>query len=358
MASSSGKRVTLRDVSERAHVSPMTASRVLNHPSSHPIVKESTRETVLAAARELGYTANGLAQAMRTGRTGNVGVVLPRRTDGRLLTDTVFYAQLIEGLEYGLLTNEYNVLIGTVGQDDIQWRRLPRMAAVRYVDALVFLGVQDRSYVEAMIAQFKNVIGLDAELNSGCPCVYTPHRDGAILVAQYLWNHGHRRFAIIADRISPNQSDATEGFLDYVKQREGQIVHVARVNAWAEGGYEGMQEILRLPTLPTAVFCTNDNLAINGLKAIREAGLSVPEDISIVGFDNIDVCEHCNPPLTTIAFDRRAMGVTAATMVLQILAGQMPDQDHVAVPIRLVERQSVRSMNGPASGESATTGHQ
>ena len=338
------RRVTLREVSERAKVSPMTASRVLNRLESHPLVKESTRKVVLAAAKELGYTPNGLAQAMRTGRTGNVGVIMPARPDGQILTDTVFYAQLIEGLEHGLLKNEHNVLIGTVSPEDIRWRRLPRVAAAGYVDALVFLGVQDRKYVEAMVAEFAIVLALDSELRRGCPCVYSPHREAAVLVAQHLWDQGHRCFGVITDLVSLNQNESTESFREHVRQLGGQTLHVARTDAWAsdsKGGYGGMQEILALPTRPTAVFCTNDHLAIHSLKAIRDAGLTVPHDMSVVGFDNIDVCEHSNPPLTTIGFDRRAMGVTAATMILQMLGNQPLEQDHVAVPIALVERQSV-----------------
>ncbi len=341
----SAKRVTLKEVGERAKVSPMTASRVLNRlTSSEPLVRESTRLAVLEAAKELGYTPDGLAQAMRTGRTGNVGVILPRRAASRLLNDTTFYALLIDGLQRELLANEHNVLISMVTEGDIRERRLPRVAAAHFADALIFLGIQDPRYVEAMFAQFGAVVGLDTCLTKGSPCAFTPHAEGGAWAARHLWDRGHRIFAAVADRVSVNQSEGMEGFQAAVRKLGGQVVHVARSNAWGKGGYRGMREILQMRPLPTAVFFANDHLAVQGLTAVQDAGMNVPGDISFVGFDNIEISAYSSPPLTTFDFDKRAMGAAAAKLALHLLTDQPLKQDHVAMPLRLIERQSVRTI--------------
>ncbi len=329
------RRATLKDVSSLAKVSIITASRALKSEGSH-YVSQATRKKVLKAAEALGYIPDGLARAMRIGRTHNVGLVVPRRSDGHM----EILGYFLGGLEAALLQHGYNILISAIVGEDIEKGLLPGVAASRYVDGLIFLGIQNRKYVAAVHEKFGKMVGLDMRLPSDCACVYPDNRGIGRIVAKHLLDYGHRRFGLITDLVSVNLGERVDGFVESVKGAGGRIIHLAKVDAWAHGGCEGMKEILRMKPKPTAIFCANDSLARDAMKAIREHGLSVPGDISVIGCDNTRECQDMTPPLTSVAYDKPYMGKAAADLIEQLIVGKRVEQRQVVIPAQLVPRQS------------------
>ena len=336
-----GKRVTLKDVSRKAKVSPMTASRVLNRIDAEAPVKESTRKAVLRAAEELGYSPNGWAQAMRTGRTGNIGLIFPRRPKGSILIESPSYIQIIEGLQHELFEKSHNILNSMITEEEIQDRRLPRVAASRYVDGLFFLGVQDREYVEAVSESFGNVVGLGMRLKPDCPCVYAPMREAGRMVAEYMWDLGHRRFAVVTDQVSVNMGERAEGFQECVEERGGKITRLLKIDATDEKECDRIREVFQDRPGPSAIFCAEDGLAAFALQSVHETGLHVPQDVSVVGFGDLEKSRHTNPPLTTVGFSRREIGAKAAELMLHLVSEESTGGWQAAVPVEIVQRQSV-----------------
>ena len=195
-------QVTLTDVSRKAGVSMITASRVLNGSAGPVGIREETRRKVMRAAESLGYRTHLLARAMRTGRTGNIGLIVVRRPDGRVLTDDQFYVQVIEGVEHELLAGNYSILISIATPEEQEAVRLPRIAAAGFVDGLLFLGVHDRPYLQRLAHQYRRMVVIDEAGLRGVPSVFTANRDGGRLAARHLCGLGHWRLAAIKSDVA------------------------------------------------------------------------------------------------------------------------------------------------------------
>jgi DNA-binding LacI/PurR family transcriptional regulator len=336
-------KVTLAEVSRRAGVSTITASRVLNGSAGPVGVREETRLKVLRAARTLGYRPNALARAMRTGRTGNVGLVVIRRDDGQILTGDQFYNQVIEGVEHELLENGYNILIAVLTPEERRDLRLPRIAAAGFVDGLLFLGVHDRAYLQHVSRAYRRVVAIDEPTFPGVACVFTANSEGGCLAARHLCELGHRRLAAITTDVEdPSFQQRIEGFVEEAGRQGASVIAVERGDAWSDGGYTAMNALLRRGGF-TAVFCGNDHLAIYALRACQEHGVVVPRDMSVIGFDDVPVGEHTNPPLTTIQVQKRELGKRAAQLLRQLIDGKPSARPQVVVPVAL----RIRSSTGP-----------
>lgn len=333
-------RVTLRDVSRLANVSPMTASRVLNGSANDAAVKQSTRQVVLKAAKKLGYTPNGLARAMRTGQTGNIGLVVPRKSDGEPITDTSFYALIVEGVEHELLNNGHNILISAVWPPEMERRDIPRIAAARFVDGLLMLGFRDTDYIEEVARQYGRVVAIDTIPTADYAAVYTANREGGRLAAEHLLRLGHRRFAMVMQTGSRNLAMRAAGFKETVETGGGQVLGQFEGEAWSDDSRAVENGIRSCIGEVSALFCGNDNLAACAIRVLSNEGVRVPETMSVVGFDGMDWTEQLIPPLTTVAVDKRRLGRTAARLLLDSLAGQPADRTRIELPVSLAERSS------------------
>ena len=334
------KRVTLIDVCKHANVSRMTASRVLNHTVGKDHVKEANRLAVLKSAEELGYRPNRWAQAMRTGRTGNVGLVFFRRPDTAVPSDSEYFARMLSGLEQTLLESSRNILISTVSAEEVAARRVPEISAHGFVDGLVFLWMKDRAYVEALAQAGHHVVGLDMHLRDDCPCVYARHREGGQKVAQYLWDLGHRKFGWAGGLDNLNMKERIEGYCETIDSLGGKVLVTTPDGARGSDIIAHTAAQLRSPELPTALFCADDTQAETMIGVCRELGLSVPDDISIVGYNNLYHSQMTNPPITTVGCDRREMGAKTAALITNILERNTVEQIHVPLPVTLILRAS------------------
>lgn len=326
---------TQMDVAEHARVSYMTVSRVVNNSTS---VKKETRERVLKAIRELNYYPNSAAQVLAGGRTYNVGVVYP---ENEYVLSRQYFVELTNQIELSLSSRGYHLFLGAgrlPGQENLQ-----NLVGKRTVDGLLILSppVHDER-LELLASADLPVVVMHGILEPGPFSVLDIDNVRATeLAMQHLWDLGHRDIGLvtgIVQEITGLDRQRTHGsFLrsNGVEPREDWSFE----GDWSlESGYAGMRALLRAPQRPTAVLFSNDQMAIGGLKALHDEGLRVPEDVSVVGFDNTKYSSFVSPALTTV--DMRIDELARASVDALLDAIDKAPPRLVSVPPRLVVRDS------------------
>jgi LacI family transcriptional regulator len=333
--------VRLKEVAKRAGYSVATASRVLN---GNPKVGPLEKERVLAAAAQLGYVPNSSARALRSSKTRLVGAIIPT-------LDHAIYAYMIDGLQDRLSRQGVSVIISTSAYDIDTEMAQARLLVSRGVEAVVLVGSHHRAETLAFLAKagIARVFTYTSRVDGGDIAVGFDNRRAGASAARFLLDLRHRSFAMIAGvtRDNDRAADRRDGFMDELAAAGIERAAVAVVEApyKIDSGRNAMQSIMGSGRRPTAVFCGSDILAVGAIKFCHSAGIRVPEDVSIVGFDNLEVAELVNPELTTIEVPAREMGALAADTVLARFANA--DAPHVH---ELRTRLIVRGSTGPAPG--------
>jgi LacI family transcriptional regulator len=335
------QRVTLQDVADRAGVSLTTASRVVNDGSRR--VGQALAARVQKAVGELGYTANLQARAVATGQSTMIGVVL------RDISDPYFSsiaAGLIEVAEAGGLLV---CMSSTAAHEEAEREYVALMRSQR-ARAVVLVGSRTdnttaRDALHAELAAFSRSGGRAACIGQdllGVDTVLPENRAGAEALARALAALGHRRFAVLAGpRSLLTGQDRTAGFTDGLRAWSVPFdpARVVHGELSRDGGYAAMSEILAMgEPLPDCVFAVSDVMAVGALARLRAAGLDVPGDIALAGFDDIPTLRDVYPPLTTVRLPLKRLGEIAARLVL---GGDAPQQPRVVpVPGEVVLRDS------------------
>ena len=332
------RRVTRKDVAERAGVSVTVVSYVVNN-GPRP-VSPATRARVEKAIEELGYYPNELARSLRRQRSLTIGLLIPN------LTNPV-YAEIARNMEDVCTEAGYLVLLCDSARDSAQEKRFVRMLRAKQVDGVVMIPSQNPLELIAILqaARIPSVV-LEHDLPE-THFIAIDDLEGGRLGTQHLLSLGHRRIGLI--RRYPSSALSTERFTGYRQAIESAGFAfdpslVVQCEAGQAAGYQAMQQLLALPEPPTAVFTHNDVLALGAMHAIWEAGLSIPDDISIVGYDDIVSSGYLTPPLTTVMFPKAEMGRQAAHTILQLVqdGDDLPPRK-VVLPVELV----VRASTGP-----------
>jgi DNA-binding LacI/PurR family transcriptional regulator len=339
---------TLKDLAGHLNLSPATISLVLNHSPVADAIPEETHKRVFAAARELGYRPNYIAVSLRSRRTNSIGVLVPEVSDP-------WAAEIVSGIESHLLANGYTYLVTShrrstpkLLQDDLE------LLTRRAVDGMILLAteVQKPPLLPAVvISGHRRVDGLSN--------VVINHDRAALLALTHLKELGHRRIALF--RGQPGSSDTEDRARAILKasaalgvetppeltlQLSGEEgAEVFSPDAAYQEGYAFAQQLLGRRRDFTALFAFDDASAIGAIRAFLDAGLRVPEDVSVVGFDDIQNAAYHNPRLTTVRQPLREMGQIAARVVLERISAPHPSEDaFVVVEPELV----VRDSTGPA----------
>lgn len=327
MTASKG-RVTIREVAERAGVSVATVSRVLS--GNYP-VPPTTRTRVLRAARDLDYVANAHARALVGGGRKMVAVVLRQVT-------SPFYAQVAEGVEAEAAARGWLCLVGTTGGDparELEFVQLMREEGARLV-ILVGGVVEDDAYRErvARYAQALDASGARLVLcgrpapDPGIPALVVEfdNEAGARAITGHLLSAGHRRIVFLGGLPGNTALDARVAGYRAALAEHGlpdRAAHVIDSGLGRAAGHRAMTELLKTTREFTAVFAGDDMVAAGALRAIADAGLRVPHDISVVGYNDIPLAEDFNPPLTTVRTPAEELGRAAVRIALR-------DPDHTA----------------------------
>ncbi len=326
----------LSDVARMAQVSTATVSRALTLPHK---VRPDTLKRIHEAVQALGYVAHGAARALATRRTHTIGAVIPT-------LDNAIFANTTHALQQALDEAGYTLLLASHEFDADNELRVTRALMARGVDGLVLVGTAHHpdlfKVIEAHGVPY--VLSWALDKHGRHPCVGFDNRAAATRLVKYLLELGHRRFAMISG-ITLNNERALER-RDAVREALGARGitlapgHVVEKPFTLGAGREGLAELLdgRGPP-PTAVICGNDVLAIGAMAECHARGLRVPHDVSITGFDDMEIAALITPSLTTVRFPTAELGTLAAQHLLARLAGKTIPQRR-ELPVELVVRES------------------
>ncbi len=331
-------RVTIRDVAAQAGVSHQTVSRVLNG-SRHVLPK--TRERVLAAIAELGYRPNAIARSLAAGESRLFGCIAQNLTD-------YTFACIIEGAERYARDYGY-YLLSASAEDEQSFKQLvEQLVRSGRVDGLIVTQPYlDRRYKYLPTEVPVVLVGARARDAAFCS-VMVDNVAGARLAVEHLLSLGHRRIATMTGpKVEDCVLERTRSYRDTL-QRAGielDARYVAEGDWSASSGYAIMRRWLDQGLPFTALFAQNDRMAIGALRALRESGIRVPDQISVVGFDDIPFAAYLDPPLTTVQQDLHALGREAARLLLGARQEEQVCSQHILVPPQLVVRQSTQAVS-------------
>ncbi len=325
--------VSIKDIAKATGVSHSTVSRAL-HDS--PLVAAETRMRIRRVAREMGYCPSSIARSLVTRRTNTVGLVVTTIADP-------FWGEVIHGVEEACLAAGYSLILCQSQADPEREVMAVRILREKRVDAIVVAASRVGSLYLDLLTEIQVPVVLINNNQQG-PYVHSVGTDnvyGARLVAEHLAGLGHRRLAYIGGPPTVENADRLRGFQQALAEARPSCdpPMVIPGDGRVTGGDVGLCQLLTLPDRPTAVFCYNDLTAIGVLRACRAAGLIVPEDLSVVGYDNIVLAAYTCPALTTVAQPMPEMGRRAAEMALA-LAGGAEAAGNVVLPVTLVVRES------------------
>ncbi len=338
------RKVSIRDVAREAGVSIATVSYVLNRISTQTI-SEDTQQKVRAAAARLGYVPNLNARSLTSRRTNLIGVVIPQTEPGReFMFDNPFYGALLSSLEYTARTHGYHLLLTgpRSGQSYIG------IARNRGVDGIVIVGSYPTESLDELHQLSIPVVLVDTYVkDEAFHTIGIDDRRGGRMAVEYLLSQGHRGIAFLSGDISEHgvMRQRWLGYRDAL-EAAGLPVNERRVVTGEVSFRFGLDAAGRLAAEGgiSAVFAAADILGVGLVKGLRQAGKRVPEDLSVIGFDNLDLARMCDPSLTTISQDIAAKGEAAVRAILDANSGRAEKQERI-FPVELVVRESVRKVN-------------
>ncbi len=314
---------TLDDVARRAGVSTATVSRCVNFPDR---VRAETRARVETAIDALGYTPHFGGRALASNRTNTIGAVIPTM-------ENAIFARGIQAVQEELAAADATLLIASSGYDPEQEAAQIRALLARGVDGLLLIGEARPQSTYALLEQRRVPFVLVWTRRDGCPypCVGFDNRAAARALAERALELGHRRISMIAGVTRWNDRAAARvaGVRDALAAAGLELAPPRLVEAdyTLAGGERAFEALMRAAPETTAVLCGNDVLAAGALKAARRMGLATPDDVSITGFDDIDLAEALVPGLTTVHVPHRRMGAAAAKTLLALRDGSPPPDD-------------------------------
>jgi LacI family transcriptional regulator len=338
---------TLRDVAAAARVHPATASRALN-PETRILVSEDTARRVSAAAAKLGYQPNPVARSLRTRRSHTVGVLIPD-------LNNPLFPPIVRGLEDKLAAAGYVALIGNTDADANRERLIFEQMRARHVDGFVLATatLHDRLLAEAAAADLPVVLMNRLSQDYSFPSVSVDNEQGARMAVSHLARLGHTRIAHIA-----GPQEASTGVSRLRGFREGMAAHGLEIREdlityagryTVEEGTRCARELLAVEGGFTAVAAANDMLAVGCYAALDDAGLQCPDDISVIGFNDMPFIDRLRPPLTTVRFPHYQLGTEAAQLLLE----RIGERDAPVKILYLAPELIVRKSAAPPAGSAA-----
>jgi LacI family repressor for deo operon, udp, cdd, tsx, nupC, and nupG len=321
----------IREVAEAAKVSVATVSRTLQMPD---VVAPQTRARVQAAIERLGYRPNAQARMLRTARTHVIVALVPDISNP-------FFSEVIRGIEQVAHQNGYSVLLGDTQNSRVREKAYAELLATRQADGLITLLAHIPPIV--ISASLPVVNACEYVKDKSITSVYVDNVAAAREAVEYLLTLGHRDIAFVTGPMdSPISIDRDQGYEEALQRagikRNRKLTAIGDFSV--EAGIRAVDTLLAKKFRFTAVFCSNDEMAIGAMRAIKSNGLRVPEDVSVIGFDDIRFARYMDPPLTTVAQPKDELGREAMSMLIELLRGSdMPARKRI-LPTQLVVRGS------------------
>lgn len=335
--------IRIVDIAERANVSPGTVSKILKGTY---IGSEKTKEHVLKIAKELGYTPNIIASSLKSRKSRTIALIVPE-------ISIPFFPELSRGVEDIAKENEYNMILCSSNGDSIQEVKLLESLERRWVDGIIFSRITDNTFKEripALLANKVKMVFVDRvpkENKLPIAIVEIDNEKAAYDAVRVLIELGHNSIACITGPLNTRiAQQRLEGYKRALLENNLPIKDELIVEGTfkLDSGFRGVNILLERDINFTAIFACNDLMAVGAIKALKKRGLSVPENVSVIGFDGIPLCEYIEPALTTVAQPIYEMGRTAAVLLFEsIKKGTIP-KDHIILDTKIEVRESVREV--------------
>ncbi|KOC90908.1 HTH-type transcriptional repressor PurR [Winslowiella iniecta] len=329
---------TIKDVAKRAGVSTTTVSHVINKTR---FVAEETREAVWAAIKELNYSPSAVARSLKVNHTKSIGLLATS-------SEAPYFAEIIEAVETRCFAKGYTLILGNAHNDLQKQQAYLSMMAQKRVDGLLVMCAEYPDELLKMLEANRNIpmVVMDWGESRGdfTDSVVDNAFEGGYLVGRYLIERGHRDIGAIPGQLVRNTSGGRHaGFLKALAEANITVRDewVVQGDFEPESGYRAMQQILSQKQRPTAVFCGGDIMAMGAICAADEMGLRVPQDISVIGYDNVRNARYFTPALTTVHQPKERLGETAFDMLLDRITSKREEPQTIEVHPSLIERRSV-----------------
>ena len=333
-------KVTIKDVAKKSGVSIATVSLVLH---GNPRISSETRKRVLKAVEELDYQPSMLARGLVMRQTGNIGFVL---TEDHFLRTEPFYTRIFLGTEFGARDSNHFVLLATIPTDFSENDFLPRFITQKNVDGLIIAGKVPDAFLEKVARYHLPTVFVDFYPAEGeYSAILMDNIRGGMLATEHLIQLGHRDIAFLAgDMAHPSIRERYLGYHSALQQHgispnpELEIINEKKTGK--ESGYHAVCTLLNKGVKFSALFACNDAMAIGAMECLKKQGFKIPEQISVVGFDDIESDAFQDPPLTTISVPKYDMGIEAIKLVREMIEQNLKKNKKIIVPVELIVRKS------------------
>ena len=330
-------KVNIKDVANKANVSIATVSRVLNNK---PDVKDETKQKVLHIVKELGYQPNNNARGLVLNKTFTLGLIIPD-------IQNPFFPEIARGVEDCARRQGYSIIMCNTDNDKLEEKKAIQLMLSKQVDGLiVLLSMENRNILQELISKKIPVVQIDRIIDTDeAVSITVDNIQSAYQATSYLIGLGHQKICHITGSLNTkNAMDRIEGYRIALKQH-GLIVSNELI---LEGDYEKVIDyqklngILRSKDRPTAIFAANDLMAIKLYKIIKETELMIPDDISIIGHDNINISSLVSPGLTTMNQPKYKMGKLASEFLIKEIENKPYRKKHILLNTNLIIRSSAK----------------
>lgn len=333
-------KIGIKDIAAQAGVSIATVSHAFRNPGR---VSDVTRKKVLDAAKKVGYKPNKLAASLRTSRSGNIVAIIPDVAGSH-------NSEIIKAIEKVAHSRGYSVLLGDTQGSEEREREFAAMTVSNQADGIILMSHRLPFDIDANTpsAELPPIVsGCEFTGHDGIPAVAIDDVQAAMDATRHLVAYGHKDIAVITgDMDTTSSRDRLEGFRGAMSQAgltcDDDLIICSDYSL--AGGEVAAESLLLRKNRPTAIFCFSDDIALGCMYTLRQHGFKVPDDISVIGFDNIPVAKYITPPLTTIAQPTAEIGSACATILLDLIEDKEPEKSRILLPHQLLIRESTRRL--------------
>ncbi len=329
--------ITIRDVAAEAGVSHQTVSRVIN---DNERVTPETRAKVEAAIESLGYSPSAIARSMAKGRTGILACIAPNLTD-------YTFARIIQGAEQEARQHGFFLLSASAPDEAIFTALVEQLVPSRQTEGIMVINPYADGRFNHLPEQFPIVFAGARPREDAVNSVALDDVAVGVSATNFLLQQGHRRIATITGRMVEDcAQDRLAGYQQALQQAgiSQQAGFIAEGDWTAGSGFSALHQLMQNETLPTAIFVQNDQMAAGVLRAAAELNLSVPEQLSLIGTDDIPMASYLSPPLTTLRQDFAEIGRLAAQLLIDTVTNPANQRQHLTLPATLIPRHSTMSV--------------
>lgn len=336
-------KITIKDVAKKAGVSVATVSLVVHNNNR---ISEITKKKVQQAIKDLNYHPSRSARGLVTNKTGNIGFIL---RDSHFLKTEPFYTRIFLGAEFQARDEDYYLLLATISEDYREENILPRFVLEKNIDGIILAGKVPQLLIDKLAEYRYPIVFVDYIPPEGnYSAVMIDNLRGGLLAAKHLIDYGHKKIAFIgADLAHPSLYDRLQGYKQALYNNgipfDEDLVIIEDIPGRTQG-YRAAKKLLERNKDFTAVFACNDAMAIGIMQFLKDEGYSIPDDISLIGFDDVEADLLIEPSLSTIRVPKIKLGVEALILLKDMIVNRNRNQKKVLVPVELVVRRSTKNL--------------